>query len=72
MESISGDKVMAVFVDEYSGLVITKPMKAKNDIAISDINAIKDVLAIASANDHKIYHMRSDSEKNSHQVKQRC
>lgn len=59
VDSISGDKIMAVFVDDYSGLVITKPMKAKSDI----VKVIEEVLAIASANGHKICRMRSDNAK---------
>lgn len=59
VDSISGDKIMAVFVDDYSGLIITKPMKAKSDI----VQAIEDVLAIASASGHKVSRMRSDNAK---------
>lgn len=59
VDSISGDKVIAVFVDDYSGLIITKPMKAKSDI----VEAIEDVLAIVSASGHRICRMRSDNAK---------
>jgi len=42
MDSISDDKIIAVF-DNYSGLIITKLMKAKNSV----VKAIEDILAIA-------------------------
>lgn len=57
--SIGGSNVMAVFVDDYSGMVFVKPMKSKADI----LNSVQDVITKASASGHKVKRIRSDNAK---------
>lgn len=59
IQSIGGSTVMAVFVDDYSGMVFAKPMKSKAQI----VEAIQDVIAKASAAGHRVKKLRSDNAK---------
>lgn len=57
--SIGGSNVMAVFVDDYSGMVFVKPLKSKADI----LSSAQDVIAKASASGHKVKRIRTDNAK---------
>lgn len=58
IESFGGARFMALFVDDYTGVVFVHTMKSK-----ADIDRIKDVIAEASAAGHKIRRVRSDNAK---------
>lgn len=59
IRSIGRSSVMAVFVDDHSGMVFVKPMKSKADI----IDAVRDVILKASAAGHRVKRLRSDNAK---------
>lgn len=58
IESFGGAKFMAIF-DDYTGMMFVYTMKSKADI----VDHMKDVIANANANGHRIKHVRSDNAK---------
>jgi transposase InsO family protein len=58
-ESFGGARYMALFVDDYTGMIFVYTMKSKTDI----VNHMKDVITEANAAGHKIRHVRSDNAK---------
>lgn len=57
VESFGGAKLMAVFVDDYSGFLFVKPIAVKSQI----IEAIQEVIAEVKATGHEIRRTRSDN-----------
>lgn len=58
-QSIDGSSVMAVFVDDHSGMIFVKPLKSKADIT----DAVQDIITKVSAAGHKVKKLRSDNAK---------
>jgi len=59
VESYGGAKLMAVFVDDYSGFLFVKPLAAKSQI----IEAIQEVIAEIKATGNEVRRTRSDNAR---------
>jgi len=59
IKSFGGTSYMALFVDDYTGMIFVYTMKSKADI----VDCMKDVIAEANAAGHKIRYIRSDNAK---------
>jgi len=58
-ESFGGARYMALFVDDYTGMIFVYTRKSKADI----VNHMKDIITEANAAGHKIRRVRSDNAK---------
>lgn len=67
VESYGGAKMMAVFVDDYSGLLFVKPLAAKSKI----LEAIQEVIAEIKAAGHEVRRTRSDNAAEFHSAEMR-
>lgn len=64
VESYGGAKIMAVFVDDYSGFLFVKPMAAKSQI----LEAIQEVIAEVKASGNEVRRTRCDNAPEFHSV----
>lgn len=58
-QSLGGNSVSSIFVDDYTGFVIVRPMKNRMEI----LDAVEGVIAIANSHRHKIKRFRSDNAR---------
>lgn len=59
IESFGGAKYLALFVDDYTGMVLVYTMKSKADM----VDRMKNIITEANAAGHKIRRVRSDNAK---------
>jgi len=59
VESYGGAKLMAVFVDDYSGFLFVKPMVAKSQI----LEAMQEVIGEVKAIGYEVRRTRSDNAR---------
>lgn len=57
--SLGGNTFFVIFVDDYSGFIIVRPMKKRLEI----LDAVESVIAIANSCGHKIKCFRSDNAR---------
>lgn len=59
IEALDGSKLMALFVDDYSGVTIVFPIRKKSEI----VTKVQEVIALAQAHGHQVRRLRSDNAK---------
>lgn len=59
VEALDGSRVKALFVDDYTGIVWTFPMRQKSQI----IDKVQELIALTKASGHQIQRLRSDNAK---------
>lgn len=59
IDAFDNSKLMALFVDDFSGIVVAFPIRNKSEI----VQKIQEVIALAASNGHKVRRLRSDNAK---------
>lgn len=59
IEALDGSKLMALFVDDCSGIVIAFPIRNKSEI----IEKLQEVIALTKSSEHEVRRIRSDNAK---------
>lgn len=59
IDAIENSKLMVLFVDDFSGIVIVFPIRHKSEI----VEKLQEVIALAESSGHKVHRIRSDNAK---------